>query len=175
MCTNAGKMRTRYYLITLFIVILDHWTKWWLNTRLAADPIELISGYLRLSLVHNNGVAFGLFSGEISSWKPYLLAGMAVVALVCLILYSRQMPAARRLLQVGLASTMGGIVGNLLDRVFRGYVVDFIECHIHESYYWPNFNVADSAISIGIALLLIDTVFAPGADATAADPANGRS
>jgi signal peptidase II len=57
---------------------------------------------------------------------------------------------------------MGGILGNFVDRIFRGYVIDFIEVHIHESFYWPNFNVADSAITIGIALLLIDTVREPG-------------
>ncbi len=172
---NSAKMRTRYYLIPLFVVILDHVTKWWVNLRLATDPIELIPGYLRLSLVHNPGVAFGLFSEAVSAWKPYVLGAMAVIAMVVIFMYARRAPADRRLLQCGLATTMGGITGNLLDRIIRGYVVDFIEFHIHESFYWPNFNVADSAITVGIALLLIDTVCNPGIDEIAGDAANGHS
>jgi signal peptidase II len=168
-------MRTKYYLITLFVVILDHLTKWWVNRELATNSIELIRGYLRLSLVHNIGVAFGLFSSHVSAWKPYLLAGMAVIALVVIFLYARHITVERWLLQLGLAITMGGILGNFLDRIFRGYVVDFIEFHIQESFYWPNFNVADSAITIGIALLLIDTVCNPGVDEVAENSANSRS
>jgi signal peptidase II len=165
----------QYFPITLFIVILDHATKWWVNLSLTADSVEIFPGYLRLSLVRNPGVAFGLFSSHVSAWKPYLLAGMALIALAVLFLYARHAPAERRLLQCGLATTMGGILGNFLDRIFRGYVVDFIEFHIHESFYWPNFNVADSAITIGIALLLIDTVCNPGIDDGADNPVNGRS
>lgn len=163
-------MRNRYYLVTLLIVIADWVTKWWTNSKLASGPIELIPGYLRLSLVHNTGVAFGLFSGGQTAWKPYALAGMAVIALVVIVLYARHVPADRRLLHSALAITMGGILGNFLDRLFRGYVVDFVEFHIHESFYWPNFNVADSAITIGIALLLIDTVCNPGIDEIAENP-----
>jgi len=168
-------MRNKYYIIALLIVVFDHVTKWWMSVKLADHPIEIISGYLRLSLVHNTGVAFGLFSGDSFALKPYLLAGMAVIALVVIFLYARHMPADRRMLQFALAITMGGILGNFLDRVFRGYVVDFVEFHIQESYYWPNFNVADSAITIGIALLLIDTVCNPGMDEIAEKAAGGRS
>jgi signal peptidase II len=167
-------MRNRYYLVALLIVILDHISKWWVSLKLVNHPIELIPGYLRFSLVHNSGVAFGLFSGHGSAWKPYLLASMAVLALIVIFLYARRMPADRRLLQFALSTTMGGIIGNFIDRIVRGYVVDFVEFHIHESFYWPNFNVADSAITIGIALLLIDTVCNPGIDEIAEPTADGR-
>jgi len=70
---------------------------------------------------------------------------------------------------------MGGILGNFVGRIVRGCVVDFIEFHIHESFYWPNFNIADSAITIGIALLLIDTVRNPGIDEIAEPTPDGRS
>lgn len=157
-----SRIRTRYYLAALLIVGFDHLTKWLASARLAYNPVELIPGYLRFSLVHNNGVAFGLFGGEPSALKAYLLAAIAVLAVVVIVLYSRHMPPGRRLLQWALAITTGGILGNFLDRIFHGYVVDFIEFHIHESFYWPNFNVADSAITIGIILLLTDTVRDPG-------------
>lgn len=155
-------MRYKYYLIALLVVVLDHITKWIFSIRLPDNPIEIIPGYLRLSLVFNSGVAFGIFNTGTSAWKPYVLGALAIVALVLIFLYGRQMPAERKLLQWGLAITTGGILGNFIDRIFRGYVVDFIEFHLHESFYWPNFNVADSAITIGIALLLIDTIFSPG-------------
>jgi signal peptidase II len=155
-------MRYKFYLVSLLILVLDHITKWIVGLRLPDNPIEIIPGYLRLSLVFNSGVAFGLFTAAKSAWKPYVLAVMAVAALIVIFFYGKRMPPERKLLQFGLAITMGGILGNFIDRIFRGYVVDFIEFHVHESFYFPNFNVADSAITIGIALLLIDTICNPG-------------
>ena len=155
-------MRNKYYLLALLIAALDHLSKWIVSVRLPNHPIELIPSYLRLSYVCNSGVAFGFFDGDTSAWKPYVLGVMAVAALVAMFFYSRRRSADRVLLQCALALTMGGILGNFVDRIFRGYVIDFVEVHIHESFYWPNFNVADSAITIGIALLLIETVREPG-------------
>ena len=158
-------MKTKYYLVALLVFVLDHFTKWVVRARLEhGDTIELIPNYLRFSYVKNSGVAFGLFSEIQSAWKPYLLAAMAVVAVVIILIYSSRMPLDRIMLQLGLAITMGGIIGNFVDRIFNGYVVDFIEFHIKESFHWPTFNLADSAITIGIALLLIDTIKDPGLD-----------
>ncbi len=155
-------MRNKYYLVAVLIVAIDHITKLIARADLGYDRVvDIIPGYLRLSFVRNSGVAFGIFDSVQSAWKPYILAAMAIIALAVIIFYSVRMPRDRILMQVALASTMGGILGNFLDRIFRGYVIDFIEFHIHESFYWPNFNVADSAITVGIALLLIDTVIHP--------------
>lgn len=96
-----------------------------------------------------------------------MLAAMALAAVVIIFLYSRHMPPGRVLLQSALAITMGGILGNFTDRIVRGYVIDFIDFHIHDVFYWPTFNIADSAITIGIALLLIDTVRNPVMEETA--------
>jgi signal peptidase II len=167
-------MRNKYYLLALLIVALDHVSKWIVSVRLPNHPVELIPDYLRLSYVCNSGVAFGFFNGDTSAWKPYLLGAMAVAALVAIFLYGRRVPPDHLLLQSALAITMGGILGNFVDRIFRGYVIDFIEFHIHESFYWPNFNVADSAITIGIALLLIDTVRGPDVEESAAPAAENR-
>jgi signal peptidase II len=168
-------MRYRYYFLTLLILVLDHVTKWIVSVKLPNHPIELIPGYLRFSLVFNSGVAFGFFSGGSSAWKPYVLGAMAVAALLVIYLYGRRMPADRRLLQYALAITMGGILGNFVDRIFRGSVVDFVEFHVHDSFYFPNFNVADSAITVGIALLLIDTVCNPGIGEVAGPAADSQS
>jgi signal peptidase II len=166
--------RNKYYLVALLIVVIDHSTKWLASASLIESPIEIVPGYLRLSLVHNPGVAFGLFAGEGSAWKPYFFGVLAVFALAAIFLYSRHMPLQRHLLQWALAITTGGIFGNFLDRIVHGYVVDFIEFHIHDSFFWPNFNVADSCITIGIALLLIDTVRNPGLEEAAEPTEDGR-
>jgi signal peptidase II len=152
-------MKGKYFLITLGVLILDHLTKARISTSMSLyDAIEIIPGYLRISYVRNSGVAFGLFDGHPSPWKPYLLSAMAVVAVVVIAVYSRRMPPTRVLLQSALAVTAGGIIGNFLDRIMHGSVVDFIELHIRDSFHWPTFNVADSAITIGIAMLLIDAL-----------------
>jgi signal peptidase II len=158
-------MKNKYYLITLLVLIVDHLTKWIVRTQMDVhDAIDIIPNYLRISYVRNSGVAFGLFADIQSVWKPYILAAMAVVAVIVILIYSARMPLNRTLLQLALAITLGGILGNFTDRIMHGFVVDFIEFHVKESFHWPTFNVADSAITIGIALLLIDTVKNPEMD-----------
>ena len=154
-------MRNKFYILTAVILVLDYLTKWLVRTSMGHErTVELIPGYLRLAYVGNTGVAFGLFQG-LQPWKPYVLAALAVIAVAVILMYSARTPSTRRLLQCALALTMGGILGNLIDRLARGYVVDFVEFHIRDAFYWPTFNVADSAISVGIALLLIDTLKNP--------------
>lgn len=155
-------MRTRFYAVAASVLVLDHLTKWLVRRMdLPSQSVTLIPDLLRLSYVENTGVAFGLFSTSEYAWKPYILAAMAVVAVVVILIYSSRMPANRVLLQYALAITLGGILGNFTDRIVRGYVVDFIELHYKEMLHWPTFNVADSAITVGIAMLLIDTVKNP--------------
>jgi signal peptidase II len=164
-------MRYKYYLVALLILVADHVTKWIANTELQPPKsIEIIPGYLNLSRVYNTGVAFGFLDDVDYFWKPYALAALAVIAVIVIFIYSMRMPGDRRLLQLALAITMGGILGNLADRIFRGYVIDFIEFHIHEAFYWPTFNIADSAITVGIVLLLLDALINP-----AAEDATGQS
>jgi signal peptidase II len=155
-------IKNRYYIISLLILLFDYLTKWVVRVKL--DPnqaVDLLPEFLRFSYWENSGVAFGLFDAVTSVWKPYILAGMAVVAVIVLIVYGAHMPPERKLLQVSLAVIIGGILGNFVDRIVRGYVIDFIDFHIYDTFHWPTFNVADSAITIGIALLLIDTIKNP--------------
>ena len=155
-------IKNRYYVVAFVILLVDYLTKWMVRVRL--DPIqsvEIIPGYLRLSYWQNSGVAFGLFDAVASVWKPYILAALAVVAVVVIVVYGKHMPPERKLLRASLAIIIGGILGNFVDRIVRGYVIDFIDFHIYDTFHWPTFNVADSAITIGIALLLIDTVKNP--------------
>jgi signal peptidase II len=167
-------MRNKYYLVAVLILIIDHATKWIANTYLHPhQTIEVIPGYLRFSRVYNSGVAFGLFDNSNYFWKPYALSFLAVLALVVIFIYKTRIPVDRKLLHLALAITMSGILGNFIDRILHGYVIDFIEFHLREVFYWPTFNVADSAITIGIALLLIDAVRNPGTDNAAEQSASG--
>ncbi|MFH1573782.1 MAG: signal peptidase II [Acidobacteriota bacterium] len=165
-------MKARFYLVAVLVWTLDYLTKWmarsWLDPHQA---FEILPGFLRFSLVRNTGVAFGLFADVQSPWKPYILAAMAVVAVVVILIYSARMPTRRILLQLALAVTLGGILGNFVDRILHGFVVDFIELHLRDAFYWPTFNLADSAITIGIALLLIDTFKNPETDGSEIEPA----
>ena len=152
-------MKARYILITAMVLVLDHLTKYWVSATMDPhDTIEIVPGYFSLSYVLNSGVAFGLFADIQSHWKPYLLAAMAMVAVVVIVLYSRRMPTDRVLLQLALAVTMGGILGNFADRILHGNVVDFIELHLRDAFHWPTFNLADIAITTGIGMLLLDTL-----------------
>ena len=165
------EMKRKSYLIAVLILILDQATKWLASARLDGhEAIEIIPGYLRLSFIRNSGVAFGLFTEVQSAWKPIILSLLAVAAIIVIVVYSRRMTSRRILLRVALAIIMGGILGNLADRLVHGSVVDFIEFHVHESFYWPTFNVADSAITIGIALLLMDALRNPQGGESRKDP-----
>ena len=160
--TEVQTVQFKYYWLTLGVLALDHLTKWVVRSRMGLhETIELIPGCLRLSHLRNTGVAFGLFNDFHSSWKPYFLAAMAVVAVVVIAVYGSRVPPGRRLLHTALTVTMGGILGNFVDRLAFGYVTDFVEFHVRESFHWPTFNVADTAISVGIGLLLLDTVKNP--------------
>jgi len=155
-------MRHRFAVIALVVVILDLLTKYQVAAALRPGQyIEVIPGFFRISHLLNSGVAFGLFADHTSAWKPYILAAMAVVAVVVIVIYSLRMPPERKFLQAALAMITGGILGNFIDRIVQGSVVDFIELHIQNRFYWPTFNLADSAITVGIVMLLIDTIRHP--------------
>ena len=169
-------IKNRYYLVTLLVLAIDYLTKWIVRENLdPRAPVEIIRGFLRFSYWENSGVAFGLFDSVTSDWKPYILAAMAIIAVAIIFLYSVHVPADRKLLHIALAIMSGGILGNFLDRIIRGYVVDFIDFHIFNIFAWPTFNAADSAITIGIALLLIDTVKDPDREEEVEQAAVGGS
>ena len=145
--------------IALGIFALDFATKWIARIKLEpVQTVDIVPGCLALTYVQNSGVAFGFLNNIESAWKPYALSVIAAVAVITIALYFVRIPRSRFLLQLALAVTTGGILGNSVDRLLRGYVIDFIDFHIRESFHWPAFNVADSAITIGIALLLLDAI-----------------
>ncbi|HSW39639.1 MAG TPA: signal peptidase II [Acidobacteriota bacterium] len=171
-------MRKNFYFLTLIILAVDHLTKWYAVKVLAPGPsIEVIPGFLRFSYVENTGVAFGLFDSVDSVLKPYILGAVALAAIVIIHFLIARASPERKLLKVSLAVMLGGVWGNFIDRILRKFVVDFIEVHFRDAFHWPNFNIADSAITIGVILLLIDTFRNPetqkGSDQQKAEPVSG--
>jgi len=155
MRTNLRKLD--YLFLSLGVLVVDQWTKWLVEVHLphtASQP--LIPGLLNLTHVKNTGVAFGLFAAHGAGGGSWLLVLMGLAALTAVFLYFRFAPERNRLLLSSLALIVGGAVGNLIDRLASGAVTDFVDVYVG-SHHWPAFNVADSAITIGIALMIVDS------------------
>jgi signal peptidase II len=137
-------------LIVLAIIALDQVTKYLIVTMLSAyDSIEIFS-FLHIVNVRNTGAAFGSFKSLGSSF--FIIVAVAAIGFIVYLLMKRVYNT------FGLSLILGGAVGNLIDRIFYGQVVDFIDFSIG-SYHWPAFNVADSSLTVGIMLILVTSVF----------------
>ena len=132
------------------VVVLDQLTKWailtWLDRAIALTP------FFNLVVVWNRGVSFGMLDSD-GALAPWLLSGLALAVVAALLLWLRRVE--HPLPGAGLGLIIGGAVGNVIDRVRFGAVIDFLDVHAL-GWHWPAFNVADSAICIGAALLLVD-------------------
>lgn len=129
--------------------------------RLRARPVVVHPDHWQFKYVENPGAAWGIFGGLPEGVRVPFFALVSVAAIAFLLYFFRRLPEERRLLQVALALVLGGAVGNFLDRLVHGYVIDFIDWHWKNdpALHWPTFNVADVAISIGIAVLLAHSLF----------------
>lgn len=138
------------------IVVLDQITKEILKRSLDLHEYRpVVDGLLSLSHVRNRGAAFGLLADAGLPYQGPVLAVVSLLALGAIAGYAWRLPAEARIPRLALAFILGGAIGNLMDRVRFGYVVDFIHVYWNQ-HSWPDFNVADSAISTGVALLVLD-------------------
>jgi signal peptidase II len=149
--------------LTALVVALDQ------ATKVAVDRIlqlhesrSVLAGVVQLTYVRNRGAAFGVFSDSQLPYQSWLFAAVSVLALVAIAVYGWKLPASSQLPRLALALIIGGALGNLCDRVRLGYVIDFLDVYWGR-YHWPAFNVADSAITAGVALLVIDMLRQPNA------------
>ena len=152
----AGHTRQRELWIALFIVVLDQGVKALVRQHLALnESLTIIPGFFDLTRVHNSGTAFGFMNGTDFPFKTVVLACVAVAALAGLAFYAASLPNEQWLARTGLALILGGAAGNLIDRISSGYVVDFVDVYWSGWHFWA-FNVADSAITVGVALMILD-------------------
>ena len=150
--------KPRYLLLSLLIVVLDQWSKWWVETNLPEYVAQtVIPGLLNFTHVQNSGVAFGFLANTGRSGGAWILATLGIAALALVGVYFWKTPNSHRLLLTALALVLGGAVGNLIDRISAGSVTDFIDFYFG-TYHWHTFNIADSAITVGIILIAWDTL-----------------
>jgi signal peptidase II len=152
--------RAQYLTISLLIVVLDAVTKWLVASRIELhESIPLIPNLFQLVHVRNTGAAFGIGANAESQIVPLLLNVGAIGVFCIVVVYALRSAVTDRLLQTGLHLILGGAIGNLLDRFRFRYVIDFLDFYVTvggREHHWPAFNVADSAICIGIGLLFLD-------------------
>ena len=147
--------------ISVVIIGLDQATKQLVRAEIAFnDALEVIPGFLNLVHVRNTGAAFGILNVTDLAYKRFLMTGIASVALVAIASYAWRVASHETLSRTGLALILGGAVGNLIDRAAVGYVVDFVDVYWGGVHFWA-FNVADSAITVGAGLLIVDMFWGP--------------
>lgn len=148
----------KWYGISAVVIALDLYTKHLIEAAFAYGDMLTITSFFDLVRYHNQGAAFS-FLADAGGWQKWFFSGISVVAAI-VITYLIQKHRTEKLFCVGLALVLGGAIGNLYDRVTLGYVVDFLNFH-YRDIYWPAFNVADSAICIGVGSLLLDSFKKP--------------
>ncbi len=147
----------RWYLLALAVIVLDHVTKYLASANLEYGELVPLLPILDLTLLHNRGAAFSFLS-DAGGWQRWFFTAVAVGVSAWIALWLHRLPAAKRWLAASLALILGGALGNVIDRMRFGAVVDFVDVHA-AGWHWPAFNVADSAISVGVALLIVQQLF----------------
>jgi signal peptidase II len=146
--------------LSLVVVILDQFTKFLASQYLQLQqPVEIFS-WFNLTLVHNTGAAFSFLS-HAGGWQRWFFIVLAITVSIIIMVWLLRLPAKQRWLACALALVLGGAIGNVWDRIVFGYVIDFIDVSISFLPWqlfnpWPAFNIADSAISVGAVMLIID-------------------
>jgi signal peptidase II len=145
------------YLIALVVFILDHISKAYASQFLAHEELQSITSFFAFTLAHNYGAAFSFLANE-SGWQRWFFTGLAILVSAFLVVWILRTCITNKREAFALSLVLGGALGNLYDRVELGYVVDFIVLH-YGNHSWPAFNVADSAITLGVILLIIEIFF----------------
>lgn len=139
------------------VLVLDQASKWVILTQVMAPPrVVEVTGFFNLVLTYNTGVSFGLFGGAAAAWKPWALGGLALAVSAGLLYWLARQP--ERLLGLAVGLIVGGALGNALDRAYQPGVVDFLDFYL-AGWHWPAFNLADSSIFLGVAILVFDGLF----------------
>jgi len=149
-------LRVKAYSVALGVVVLDRITKWIVETYVSAmDTLHVIPGFFDIVHSENRGVAFGIFNDSTSQWRTTALIVLSLAAVVFVSSMLWKPEKLDRWSFWGLALILGGAAGNVFDRIVWGHVTDFLLLYVGQ-YQWPTFNVADSAIVAGSALLMLD-------------------
>ena len=153
------KIKWVYPLLVLIVLIADQWSKWIVARTIPLNgSISVIPDFFDIVHVRNRGAIFGFFSGAENSVVTIILTSTSLAAFLLVVYYFFKTPASEKLLKFSLTLIMAGAMGNLFDRIFRGYVIDFLDVFI-KRWHWPSFNIADSCITVGALLLIYSFIF----------------
>ncbi len=142
--------------VSVLVVVLDQAAKFLASGMLILhDPVAVLP-FFNLTLMHNPGAAFS-FLADASGWQRWFFTVLAAIVSIVLVVWLRRLPPQEKWMAAALALVLGGAVGNLIDRLMYGYVVDFIELY-YKDWYYPAFNIADAAITVGAVMLVVDTL-----------------
>jgi signal peptidase II len=156
--STSNSTKIWYLMITALVLMIDQFTKYWMSINLReGEEIDVIRGFFKFSYTENPGIAFGMLNNGNVKW---LLVTISVGAILVVAFYMTRTASSNRLLLWSLALLAAGISGNLVDRVRMGRVIDFILIY-YKDYQWPVFNIADTAITIGAALMAIELFIPP--------------
>ena len=143
-----------WYALAMLVALLDQLTKYWISAAFQFAEARPVTGFFNLVLAYNKGAAFSFLASE-SGWQRSFFITIALVAVVVIgFLLARH--SGERLFSFALGLILGGAMGNVIDRMVFGYVIDFLDFHV-AGWHWPAFNLADSAISVGAVLLVFDS------------------
>jgi signal peptidase II len=158
MSQDAGMLRWLW--LSLIVIVLDQATKQWFESSFMVYEVVNVLPFFNLTLVYNEGAAFSFLSDQ-SGWQRWFLAAVSAVVTTVLVIWLRGLRQQEQLTAISLSLIIGGAVGNLIDRVLFGHVIDFLDFFVGQ-YHWPAFNIADSAIFIGVAVMIYEVVFDRG-------------
>lgn len=150
-------MKIVYFGIAILAIAIDQLTKWMASSHLTLHEQNPVMPSFNLTLMHNYGAAFSFLSNA-GGWQRWFFTIVAIVISVVLVVWITRLKDNEKWLGISLSLVLGGAIGNLIDRLAYGYVVDFIQWY-YDRFYWPAFNIADSAIFVGAAMLLISSFF----------------
>ncbi len=142
--------------ISLLVVILDQVSKLWMDSSLSFNQPVNILPFFDLRLLYNEGAAWS-FLADAGGWQRWFLSGLSLIVSGVLVVWLAQLGRKQVWLAIALALILGGALGNLIDRVIYGHVIDFIDIY-YQQWHWPAFNIADSAISVGAVMLVVDAI-----------------
>lgn len=148
--------KLRWLWLSAVVIVLDQATKYLASGLLDYGVPVPVLPFFNLTLAHNPGAAFS-FLAEASGWQRWFFIGIALVVSVLIVGWMKRLSPRENWLAAALALILGGAIGNVIDRVMYGYVVDFIDLY-YGAWHWPAFNIADSAITVGVAIMLIDSL-----------------
>ena len=155
-------MKNKYVLLFFVsgvLIVMDQYTKLMVSLHVPLNySVKVVEGFFNFTHIRNSGVAFGLFASQQSEYKALMFIAISTIAIIAILVIFHQTPKEKKMVQTGLILIFSGAIGNLIDRILHGEVIDFVDFFINR-HHFPAFNIADSCITVGVIMMVIDLFF----------------